>query len=121
LPNAEREKVNGDFGAILTGSDGIVTRVVAVVSGAPATADWVRADERTCRGWASPRYLERVPAWSWEIKAHGATVFFATHFGRSATEVAFGAAESVQVAGMTVSLGREGELVRGIGPRISDK
>ena len=114
LPDAYMQETNGGLGAILTGTTGGVTTVAAAVAGAVAQADWVRADEQTCRGWASPRYLERVPAWSWEIRARGTTVNFVTHFGRSAAEVVFTSAESVWVGGIVLSLGRDGTLVSDI-------
>ena len=116
LPDAVRLGLIDGFGAILTGADGTVSSITAAVAGARGTgahADWMRADEQTCRGWTSPHYLERVPAWSWELRTRGATVSFATHFGRSAVEVTF-SGESVQVAGLTIALGGEGMLVRAV-------
>ena len=111
LPDTSREELNGGMGAQFTGRDGAISTVEVATAGADALASWMRADEQTCRGWVSPRYLERVPAWSWEIRASGTVVYFATHFGRAVTEVVFVAA-SVQVAGTTLSLGRDSALVR---------
>jgi len=114
LPDADKLDVGDGFGSILTAPDGGVSSVAAAVAGGAGThADWVRADGKTCRGWASPRYLERVPAWSWEIRTRGTSVNFLTHFGRSVVKVVF-SGTSVQVAGLTLSLGREGALVSNI-------
>lgn len=112
LPDAQLEMTNDGLGAILTGSDDIGVTVEAAAGGAGALANWVRAEEQTCRGWAAPRYLERVPAWSWEIRACGTTVWFGTHFGRSAATLAF-TGETMRVRGLTLSLGsdRNGPLL----------
>ena len=104
LPDARREELNAGMGAMLTGRDGTVSAVEVAAAGAGAQTSWVRADEQTCRGWVSPRYLERAPAWSWETRASGTNVWFATHFGRSAVAVAF-TAEKLQIGGETFTLG----------------
>jgi len=114
LPDFRREGRNGGWGALFTGHDGTISAVEVATSGAGALTSWMRADEPTGRGWASPRYLERVPAWSWEVRACGTTVWFATHFGRSATALALTEGE-VRVGGVTLALSteRDGPLLRG--------
>ena len=114
LPDARREALSGEMGASFTGRDGAMSTVEAAVAGAEAHVDWARADETTSRGWASPRYLERVPAWSWEIRARGTTVWFATHFGSSVAAPTF-SAQSLRVGEVTIALGtgESGPLVQG--------
>ena len=113
LPDSRREELNGGSGAILAGRDGTVSTVEVAAAAASVQTSWVRADAQSCRGWVSPRYLERVPAWSWEIRASGTNVWFATHFGRSAVALAF-AADTLQIGSETFSLGtdRNHPLVR---------
>jgi len=113
LPDAQLEMTNGGLGACLTAPDHTIDSVEAAVTGAGARADWMRADEKSGRGWASPRYLERVPAWSWEITASGTTVWFGTHFGGATTAVAF-IADTLRVGEATIVLGsdRDGPLLR---------
>jgi len=111
LPDAELQESPGGLGAVLTGPDGATSAVAAAAGGAGASADWVHADHATGRGWASPRYLERVPAWSWEIRARGTTVWFATHFGSAAVAVGF-TAKTVRIGDVILALGHDGALLR---------
>ena len=113
LPDGYLERATAGLGATLIVREDEKSVVAVAVAGAAAKATWVRADESTGRGWISPRYLERVPAWSWEIHAEGTTVWFATHFGNSAGALAV-TTETLFMAGLTFSLGSEhgGPLLR---------
>ncbi len=47
----------------------------------PGEGDWVRGADDQCRGWVSPTYGVRCPAWSFALEVEGESVTFLTLLG----------------------------------------
>ena len=113
---AEASPEPAGWSASYTGRAGGTFEMRLATPAGAGRPDWVRSDAQRGRGWASPRYLELVPAWSCEIPLRGSNVWFVTQWARAGEPVElFG--DRLSWAGGALELSGEGSILRRPGRR----